>query len=73
MTRYEKGFVLYLLELLHHVLDAEVPAVGHLVLHLGQPVAELLVLVVEDDPGAEAVGDLLPAQGHLGGKMKERI
>lgn len=57
----------YLLQLLHHLLDAQLAAAAHLVLHLRQPVAELLVLVVEDGPGVEAVSDLLPPQGHLGG------
>lgn len=56
----------YLLQFLHHLLDAQLAAAAHLVLHLSQPVAELLVLVVEDGPGVEAVGDLLSSQGHLG-------
>lgn len=58
--------ILYLLQFLHHFLDAQISAVAHLVLHLSQPITELFVLVVEDGPGIEAVCDFLPAQGYLG-------
>lgn len=37
----------------------------HLVLHLRQPLAQLLVLLVEDDPGVQTVRDLLFTQRHL--------
>lgn len=37
----------------------------HLVLHLRQPLAQLLVLLVEDDPGVETIRDLLFTQRHL--------
>lgn len=37
----------------------------HLVLHLRQPLTQLLVLLIEDDPGVQAVCDLLFTQGHL--------
>lgn len=56
----------HLLQLLHHLLDARISSVAHLLLHLGQPLTELFVFVVEDGPGTEAVCDFLPAQGHLG-------
>lgn len=55
----------YLLEFLHHFLDVEVGVVRHLVLHLHQPLAQLLVLLVEDDPGIETICDLLFTQRHL--------
>ena len=56
----------YLLELLHHLLDAHLPVVvEHLALHARQPVTQLLVLVVEEGPGVQAVRDLLPARRHL--------
>lgn len=58
----------HLLEFLHHLLDVEVGVVRHLVLHLRQPLAQLLVLLVEDDPSVQAVRDLLFAQGHLNTK-----
>lgn len=57
----------YLLQLLHHFLDAQIAAVAHFVFHLSQPITELFILVIEDGPGIEAVCDFLPAQGHLGG------
>lgn len=38
---------------------------SHPVLHLREPFTQLLVLLVEDDPGVEAVGDLLFTQRHL--------
>lgn len=57
---------LYLFQLLHHFPDAQISVMAHLVLHLGQPVTELFVFVIEDGPGVEAVGNFLPAQGHLG-------
>lgn len=37
----------------------------HLVLHLRQPLAQLLVLLVEDDPGVQTIRDLLFTQRHL--------
>lgn len=58
--------LLYLLQLLHHFFKAQVSAVAHLVLHLGQPIAELFVLVIEDGPRVEAICDFLFARGHLG-------
>lgn len=55
----------YLLELLHHLLDVEVRVVRDLVLHLRQPLAQLLVLLVEDDPRVQTICDLLFTQRHL--------
>lgn len=55
----------HLLQLRHHLLDAQISSVARRLLHLSQPLTELLVFVVEDGPGAEAVCDFLPAQGHL--------
>lgn len=56
---------IYLLQLLHHLLNAQVNVVVHLVLHLRQPITELLVLVVEDSPGAQTVGNFLLSRRHL--------
>lgn len=55
----------HLLEFLHHLLDVQVGVVRHLVLHLCEPLAQLLVLLVEDDPGVQTIRDLLLAQRHL--------
>lgn len=55
----------YLLEFLHHLLDVEVGAVHHLILHLRQPLAQLLVLLIEDDPSVQSICDLLFTQRHL--------
>lgn len=65
-TQLSRVFRLYLLQFLHHFLDAQISAAAHLVLHLSQPVAELFVLIVEDGPGIETVCYFLSSQGHLG-------
>ena len=57
--------VSHLLEFLHHLLDVEVGVVRHLVLHLRQPLAQLFVLLVEDDPSVQTIRDLLFTQRHL--------
>lgn len=57
--------ILYLLKFLHHFLDAQLPAVAHLVLHLSQPSTELFVLVAEDGPGIETVRNLSSARRYL--------
>lgn len=62
------GNAAYLLQFLHHFLDAQISAVTHFVLHVSQPVAELFVFVTEDGPSIETIGDLLLARGHLGSK-----
>lgn len=41
---------IYLAELLDHLLDADVSILRHLALHVGEPLAELLVLLVEHSP-----------------------
>lgn len=63
--------LLYLLQLLHHFFNAQVSSVAHLVLHLGQPITELFVFVIEDGPRVEAICDFLLAQGHLGRGRKK--
>ena len=43
-------FSVYLAKLLDHLFDADISILGHLALHVGEPLAELLVLFVEDGP-----------------------
>lgn len=39
-----------LVKLLDHLLNADVSILGHLALHVSEPLAELLILLVEDSP-----------------------
>lgn len=59
------SYILYLLQFLHHLFDAQISAGAHFVLHLSQPITELLVLVVEDCPGVETVCNFLPTRRYL--------
>lgn len=54
--------LVYLLQLLHHLFNAELSAVCHLVLHLRQPFTQLSVLLIEDDPRIQSVSNLLFTQ-----------
>lgn len=51
----------YLAKLLDHLLDADVSVLGDLALHVGEPLAELLVLLVEHSPLVQLLAHLLPA------------
>lgn len=65
MNVFKTGASIYLLQLLHHLLDAELGTVRHLVLHLRKPLTQLLVLLIEDDPRIQPVSDLLFTQRDL--------
>lgn len=52
----------YLAKLLDHLLNADVSVLGDLTLHVGEPLAELLVLFVEHSPLIQLLTHLLPAQ-----------
>jgi len=52
----------YLAELLNHLLNANVSILGHLALHVGEPLAELLVLLTEYSPLIQFLIHLLSAQ-----------
>lgn len=60
-----KFISIYLAELLDHLLDADVSILGDLALHVGEPLAELLVLLVEYGPLIQLLTHLLPAQCQL--------
>ncbi len=62
----------HLLEFLHHLLDVQVWVVSHFVLHLREPLTQLLVLLIEDDPGVKTICDLLLTQRHLRHRDDER-
>lgn len=51
----------YLAKLLDHLLDADVSVLGDLALHVGEPLAELLVLLVEHRPLVQLLAHLLPS------------
>lgn len=51
----------YLLQFLHHFLDAQICAMAHLVLHLSQPITELFVFVIKNGPCIEAISYFLSA------------
>lgn len=53
---------MYLAELLDHLLNTDVTILGHLALHVSEPLAELLVLLGEDSPLIQFLAYLLPAQ-----------
>lgn len=52
----------YLAKLLDHLLDADVSVLGDLALHVGEPLAQLLVPFVEYSPLIQLLTHLLPAQ-----------
>lgn len=53
----------YLAQLLDHLFDADVSVLGDFALHVGEPLAELLVLLVEHGPLIQLLAHLLSAQG----------
>lgn len=55
----------YLVELLNHLLNADVSVLGDFALHAGEPLTELLILFVEYSPLIQLLGYLLPAQRQL--------
>jgi len=55
----------YLAQLLDHLLDADVSILGDFALHVGEPLAELLVPLGEYRPLVQLLAHLLPAQGQL--------
>lgn len=55
----------YLVELLDHLLNADVSVLGDFALHAGEPLTELLILFVEYSPLIQLLGYLLPAQRQL--------
>lgn len=56
---------IYLAKLLDHLLNTDVTILGDLALHVGEPLAELPVLLVEYSPLIQLLTHLLPAQGQL--------
>lgn len=62
------AIVVYLAKLLDHLLDADVSILGDLALHVGEPLAELLVLLIEYSPLIQLLTHLLPAQRQLQSK-----
>ena len=61
MTLLKKYISTYLAELLDHLLNADVSILGDFALHVGEPLAELLVLLVEYSPLIQLLTHLLPA------------
>lgn len=57
--------IVYLAKLLDHLFDADVSILGDFALHVGEPLAELLVLFVEYSPLIQLLTHLLPAQRQL--------
>lgn len=55
----------YLLQFVYHVFNANICSLQHFAFHLYQPGAQLLILLIEHDPGIEPILDLLLPQGHL--------
>lgn len=55
----------HLAQLLDHLLDADVSILRHLALHLGEPLTQVLVLLVKHCPLIQLLTHLLPAQGQL--------
>lgn len=55
----------YLAELLDHLLNADLSVLRDLALHVGEPLAELLVLLAEHRPLVELLAHLLPPQSQL--------
>lgn len=62
------AIMVYLAKLLDHLLDADVSILGDLALHVGEPLAELLVLLTEYSPLVQLLTHLLPAQRQLQSK-----
>lgn len=62
------AIMVYLAKLLDHLLDADVSILGDLALHVGEPLAELLVLLIEYSPLIQLLTHLLPAQRQLQSK-----
>ena len=58
-------FSVYLAELLDHFFDADVGVLGDFVLHVAEPLTQVLVLLVEHGPLTQALTHLLPAQREL--------
>lgn len=63
-----QDIMVYLVKLLDHLLDADVSILGDLALHVGEPLAELLVLLIEHSPLVQLLTHLLPAQRQLQSK-----
>lgn len=51
----------HLLEFFYHLLNEDVSVLRDFALHLGQPLAQLLVLLAEDGPFVQALAHLLPS------------
>lgn len=62
----------YLLQFLHHLLNAQISCVVDLLLHLSQPITKLLVLVIENGPSIKTVSDFLFAQRNLERVKKQK-
>ena len=63
----------YLPELLYHVFNEDVSVLGNFAFHLRQPFAKLLVLFTEDCPFVQSLADLLPPQGELKSRTREKM
>lgn len=55
----------HLAQLFDHLLNADVSILRDFALHLREPLAQLLVLLVEHGPFVQLLADLLPAQRNL--------
>lgn len=58
----------HLAQLFDHLFNADVPILRDLALHLREPLAQLLVLLIEHCPLIQLLAHLLLAQGKLTGR-----
>ena len=60
----------HLAQLFDHLFNTNVPILRHLALHLREPFAQLLVLLIEHRPLIQLLAHLLLAQTKLMGRMR---